>query len=99
MIEINSKLAELCIQLKDNEQAVNHYKNALSVAPDDLETLEQLANLYMHMNYLELCQQTCIKLLDLDKDNETAAILMADIAFRKVGLLCMQAKNDKRAPF
>lgn len=36
------------------------------------------------MNYLELCQQTCITLLDLDPDNETAAILMADIAFRKV---------------
>lgn len=36
------------------------------------------------MNYLELCQQVCIRLLDLDADNETAAILMADIAFRKV---------------
>lgn len=36
------------------------------------------------MNYLELCQQTCSSLLELEPENETACILMADIAFRKV---------------
>lgn len=36
------------------------------------------------MNYLELCHQTCASLLELDPENETACILMADIAFRKV---------------
>lgn len=49
LIEINSKLAQLCISLKDNEQAVNHYKDALTVVSDDLDTLEQLARLYMQV--------------------------------------------------
>lgn len=33
---------------------------------------------------MELCQQTCTNLLNLDPENESASIMMADIAFRKV---------------
>lgn len=50
LLNINSKLAQLCINLKDYEQAINHYKDALSVTQDDLEILEQLARLYMQVS-------------------------------------------------
>lgn len=50
LVEINAKLAQLCVRLKDYEQAVNHYKDGLAVAPDDVETLEQLAKLYMQVS-------------------------------------------------
>lgn len=50
LVEINAKLAQLCVNLKDNEQAVNHYKDGLAVAPDDVETLQQLAKLYMQVS-------------------------------------------------
>lgn len=36
------------------------------------------------MNALELCQQTCGAILDIDNENEEASLLMADIAFHKV---------------
>lgn len=36
------------------------------------------------MNFLELCQQTCSAILRIDADNESASVMMADIAFRKV---------------
>lgn len=42
------------------------------------------------MNYLDLCQQTCASLLKLDPDNEAASVMMADIAFRKVGVFTLQ---------
>lgn len=50
LVEINSKLAQLCVCLKDNEQAVNHYQDALTAAQDDIEVLEQLAKLYMQVS-------------------------------------------------
>lgn len=37
------------------------------------------------MNNAEKCEQTCALLLNTDPNNESAAVMMADLAFRKVG--------------
>lgn len=36
------------------------------------------------MNNPERCEQTCTLLLNADPNNEAAAVMMADLAFRKV---------------
>lgn len=36
------------------------------------------------MNNHEKCEQTCTVLLNADPNNELAAVMMADLAFRKV---------------
>lgn len=54
LVQINSKLAQLCVNLKDSEQAIGHYKDALSVSSDNIETLEQLAKLYMQVRYRKI---------------------------------------------
>lgn len=40
------------------------------------------------MNNPEKCEQTCTVLLNADPNNESAAVMMADLAFRKVILVC-----------
>lgn len=36
------------------------------------------------MNNLDMCQKTCKKILEIQPENESASVMMADIAFRKV---------------
>ncbi|XP_050293241.1 tetratricopeptide repeat protein 21B-like [Anthonomus grandis grandis] len=84
LVGISMKLGEMAVAMKNNEQAVNYYKEGLHVSPNNVALLVALAKLYMQMNYLELCQQTCATILRIDPENETASVIMADIAFRKV---------------
>ncbi|CAG9772405.1 unnamed protein product [Ceutorhynchus assimilis] len=84
LINISMKLGEMAIAMKNNDQAINYYKDGLNVSPNNISILVALAKLYMQMNYLELCQQTCAIILRIDPENETASVIMADIAFRKV---------------
>ncbi|CAH2991716.1 unnamed protein product [Chilo suppressalis] len=66
--------------------ATNLYSEALIHLPKDPSTLLALAKLYAHINYSEKCEQTCAVLLNADPNNESAAVMMADLAFRKVDL-------------
>ncbi|XP_045469443.1 tetratricopeptide repeat protein 21B-like [Harmonia axyridis] len=84
LVSIYTKLAEMSIQNKDNDEAINYYKEACEVQPENVSILGALAKLYIQMNALELCQQTCGTILDIDSENEEASLLMADIAFHKV---------------
>ncbi|KAL4708301.1 hypothetical protein ACJJTC_007707 [Scirpophaga incertulas] len=72
--------------LKEPAVAANLYAEALIHAPRDPETLLALAKLYANMNIPEKCEQTCAVLLNADPNNESAAVMMADLAFRKVDL-------------
>lgn len=78
------RLGNLAILLKNNEKAVNFYKEGLQIFPNNVQILVALSKLYMQMNYLELCQQTCSTILKIEPDNEIASVMLADIAFRKV---------------
>ncbi|XP_046963364.1 tetratricopeptide repeat protein 21B-like [Vanessa cardui] len=66
--------------------AANLYSEALIHSPRDPNTLLALAKLYAQMNNPEKCEQTCAVLLNTDPNNESAAVMMADLAFRKVDL-------------
>lgn len=77
-------MAEQSTSLRDNEQAVQHYKEALKYTPHDTIILASLARLYMQINNMDLCQQTCAQILQVDPQNEAASVMMADLSFRKV---------------
>lgn len=66
--------------------AAHLYSEALVHVPRDPSTLLALAKLYAQMNNAEKCEQTCAVLLNADPNNESAAVMMADLAFRKVDL-------------
>ncbi|XP_015840637.1 tetratricopeptide repeat protein 21B [Tribolium castaneum] len=84
LLDIGVKLAEIAATLKDNDKAVQFYKDALEISPSSTEILTALAKLYMQMNELDSCQQICTNILSLDPENENASVMMADIAFRKI---------------
>lgn len=71
---------------KEPAVAANLYSEALIQAPRDPDTLLALAKLFAHMNNPEKCEQTCAILLNTNPNNESAAVMMADLAFRKVDL-------------
>ncbi|XP_045447028.1 tetratricopeptide repeat protein 21B-like [Melitaea cinxia] len=71
---------------KEPAVAASLYSEALINLPRDPNTLLALAKLYAQMNNPEKCEQTCTVLLNTDPNNESAAVMMADLAFRKVDL-------------
>lgn len=77
-------MAEHSISLRDNEQAIHHYKEAIKYSPQDAVIMASLAKLYMQMNNMIECQQICAMLLEIDPNNEGASVMMADLSFRRV---------------
>ncbi|XP_058458676.1 tetratricopeptide repeat protein 21B-like isoform X1 [Malaya genurostris] len=77
-------MAEQAIALRDNEQAIHHYKEALKLTPTDTNLLAALARSYMQTNNMDQCQFMCNEILQYDSNNETASIMMADLSFRRM---------------
>ncbi|VVC96316.1 unnamed protein product [Leptidea sinapis] len=69
---------------KEPMVAANLLSEALMYSPRNPKTLLALSKLYAQMNNTEKCEQTCAVLLNTDPNNEAAAVMMADLAFRKV---------------
>lgn len=77
-------MAEQSISLRDNQQAIIHYQEALKHSPDDLKLMTALARLFMQVNNIGDCQEMCSQILRLDANNEAASVMMADLSFRRV---------------
>lgn len=77
-------MAEQSISVRENDKAVQYYKEAIKYAPQDLGLLAALAKLHMQRNGMEQCQQVCGQILQIDNKNEAASVMMADLSFRKV---------------
>ncbi|XP_048650841.1 tetratricopeptide repeat protein 21A isoform X3 [Marmota marmota marmota] len=82
--------AFICIQFgehylaeKEYAKAVRSYKDALSYSPIDNKVLLELAHLYLLQGHLDLCEQHCTTLLQTEKTQESASVMMADLMFRK----------------
>ncbi|ELU05036.1 hypothetical protein CAPTEDRAFT_159405 [Capitella teleta] len=76
-------LAEHCIQERDYEKAIKHYKEALSHMENDGKLMLELAKLYLHTEDLDACQHQCMTLVKNDKENDAATVMLADLMFRK----------------
>lgn len=46
-------MAEQSISLRDNQQAIHHYKEALRALPQDLTIMAALARLHIQMNEMD----------------------------------------------
>nr|XP_048279598.1 tetratricopeptide repeat protein 21A [Myodes glareolus] len=82
--------ASICIQTgehyvteKDYDKAVKSYKDALSYSPTDNKVALELAQLYLLQGQLDLCEQRCGPLLQMEQTHERAAVMLADLMFRK----------------
>lgn len=86
LVDICNETALLMTRLRDFNGAIKAFKEALTFRPNDTRILAGLARLYMQTNNIEECQLTCQHLQASDPENEPAAVMLADIAFRKVDL-------------
>ncbi|KAA0196759.1 hypothetical protein HAZT_HAZT000937 [Hyalella azteca] len=77
------KMAEQHANQRNYDEAIQLYKDALDITPDDPVTRLALAKLYLHINNMEMCQKTCQELLRVDEDNDGATVMMADLSYRR----------------
>lgn len=82
--KICALMAEQSIMVRDTDQAILHYKEAIRFSPQDTNLLAALAKLYMQLNRQQECQAMCAMILDNDPNNENAQVMMADLSFRKI---------------
>ena len=68
---------------RDMEAAIRYYREALSYSPDDTHILAQLAKVYLLADDVEHCQHMCKSLLKIDRENDQATMMIAQIALRK----------------
>lgn len=79
-------MAEQSVGLRDHRQAIQHYKGALKVMPDDSSVMIALARLHLQHNDIEECQKICAEILKRDETHEGASVMMADLSFLQVNL-------------
>ncbi|XP_058144822.1 tetratricopeptide repeat protein 21A isoform X1 [Dasypus novemcinctus] len=82
--------ASICAQFgeqhlaeKEYAKAAQAYRDALSYWPTDNTVVLELARLYLLQGHLDLCEQHCADLLRTEQSREPAAVMMADLMFRK----------------
>lgn len=77
-------MAQHCINLRNNDEALNCFKECLKYTPNDLEILPVLGRLYLQMNAMDSCRDICLQILQIDSNHEAASVMMADLSFRNV---------------
>lgn len=82
--KICNLMAEHSMMVRDNEQAILHYKEAIKFSPQDTAQQASLAKLFMQLNRMQDCQNICALILDNDPNDESAQIMMADLSFRRM---------------
>ncbi|KAK7816734.1 hypothetical protein U0070_009259, partial [Myodes glareolus] len=66
--------ASICIQTGEHYVTEKDYDNAVAL---------ELAQLYLLQGQLDLCEQRCGPLLQMEQTHERAAVMLADLMFRK----------------
>lgn len=82
--KICNLMAEQSMMIRDSEQAILHYKEAIKFSPQDIAQQASLARLFMQLNRMQECQNLCALILDNDPNDESAQIMMADLSFRRM---------------
>ncbi|PAV84205.1 hypothetical protein WR25_06129 isoform F [Diploscapter pachys] len=81
--KICCSLAELYSSKRDSGKAVELYKEALTYSETDIKIHLALANIYLATNKLQLCNQQCQVVLSIERDNDEATLMMADLLYLK----------------
>ncbi|XP_038077972.1 tetratricopeptide repeat protein 21B-like isoform X2 [Patiria miniata] len=80
---ICSQMAEHHATQRDYERAIKLYKEALVYTDSDGKAMLELARLYLATDEVDACQHQLVQLLQGDKENDNATVMMADLMFRK----------------
>ncbi|KAG1679081.1 Tetratricopeptide repeat protein 21B [Nymphon striatum] len=72
---ICTQMAQNYIQSQEYETAITCYKEALSHGDLDQNTVLALCKLFLTINNLEDCRLLCMKLLNKDKENDSANVI------------------------
>ncbi|XP_061464567.1 tetratricopeptide repeat protein 21B [Rhineura floridana] len=81
--EICAEIAKHSAAQRNYEKAIKFYKEALVHCETDNKVMLELARLYLARDDVDACQHQCALLLKNDPDNAPAAMMMADLMFRK----------------
>ncbi|CAJ0941880.1 unnamed protein product, partial [Mesorhabditis belari] len=81
--KICCNLAELHTNRRELTRAVELYKEAVQLNETDIKTILALAQLYLTMGKLHLCNQQCQVALNIEKNNDEATLMMADLLYMK----------------
>lgn len=81
--QICCDMAELATSKREYDQAIKSYREALSYDRSHSKAMVALAKLHLLVGDLDACQLQCTRLLEIDKDNDAAFLMMAELKFRK----------------
>ncbi|ETN71451.1 tetratricopeptide repeat protein [Necator americanus] len=81
MAEILCSQAEIYSNAHDHKMVIEKYKEALTYNETDIKTILALANRYLTTNKLAECKQMCEIALSIDRDNDEATLMIADMLY------------------
>ncbi|VDM42674.1 unnamed protein product [Toxocara canis] len=76
------QLAELHWNRREANKAIEFYKEAISLNETDVKTMTALASLYLSIGKLEACNTQCQLILNIDRHNDEATLMMADLLYQ-----------------
>uniref|UniRef100_A0A915PRR2 Tetratricopeptide repeat protein 21B n=1 Tax=Setaria digitata TaxID=48799 RepID=A0A915PRR2_9BILA len=80
--KINCQLAELHWNRRDANKAIDLYQEAIFLNNTDIKTMTALANLYLSLGKLDACNTQCQLILNIDRNNDDATLMMADLLYQ-----------------
>lgn len=92
---VHRQLGGLYFSKGDYDRAMQEYEYAISEAPEDLDSLKQLALSYHYQSFDESALKTAEKLLELDPDSASAYNIMGAVAFNNRDIEAAQKHFEK----
>ncbi|GAB1600375.1 repeat 21B-like, partial [Argonauta hians] len=77
------ELAKHMCVMQDSDRAISLYNEALTFNNEDVETMLELATVYLNNGHLDSCQLQCMSILKKDSGNVAATIMLANVYFYK----------------
>lgn len=69
------KLAELHRNRREFLKAVDFYKEAIEIDGKDIKSMLALAQIYHTMGKMQQCNQQCLMILNIDRNNNEATLV------------------------
>ncbi|KAM3724846.1 Tetratricopeptide repeat protein 21B [Dirofilaria immitis] len=80
--KIICQLAELYWNRRDGNKAIDLYQEAIFLDNTDIKIMTALANLYLSLGKLDACNTQCQLILNIDRNNDDATLMMADLLYQ-----------------
>uniref|UniRef100_A0A1I8EC19 TPR_REGION domain-containing protein n=1 Tax=Wuchereria bancrofti TaxID=6293 RepID=A0A1I8EC19_WUCBA len=80
--KICCQLAELHWNRRDANKAIDLYQEAIFFNNTDIKIMTALANLYLSLGKLDACNTQCQLILNIDRNNDDATLMMADLLYQ-----------------